>query len=173
MKRLIGRPEGEELRPLRYANTWIAALDPSGTVVYLDPDKVQLDQVDLAHFAERDPQQVGDFWAEWTLDDEDLMFRRRRSDQQPKVLCPSCGVRHKITGKGRLELHVGRDMPRDGSGDRRCVGSGLLARVDVPGVREAVSRRERKRRGPDGQQQVDGDHGGGEPVDLTGADAPT
>lgn len=136
--RHIGRPAGEQLEPLRYANTWIAALDPSGTVVYVDPDKVQLDQVDLAHFAERDPQQVGDFWAEWTLDDEDLTFRRRRSDQQPKVLCPSCGVRQKVTGKGRLEIHLGRDMPRDGPGDRRCVGSGLLARVDVPGVREAV-----------------------------------
>lgn len=173
MRRASGKPEGEVLRPLRYANTWISALDPAGDVVYVDPATVQLDPADLPHFADRDPQRVGGFWSEWTLDDEDLLFRRQRPDQQPKVLCPHCGVRQKVTGRGRLELHLGRDLPRAGLGDRRCLGSGMLARVDVPEVVDAVSRRERRRRDRD-VRQVDAAGDDERPaVDLTGLDEST
>jgi hypothetical protein len=37
MRRVWGKPAGEHLRPLRFANTWISAIDSAGDVVHLEP----------------------------------------------------------------------------------------------------------------------------------------
>ncbi|SRR6266568_2127814 len=170
MRRLGGKLAGEVLRPLRYGNTWIAALDPADEVVYLEADTVQLDRADVQQFAERDPRLVGGFWSDWTLDEENLVFRRRRAEQQPRVLCPHCGVRLNVTEKGRLQIHLSRDLPRGGAKDRRCIGGGLLVRVDVPEVAEASPRREGHRRDREARRMADGVGDVEGKVDLTHLD---
>jgi hypothetical protein len=104
------------------------------------------------------------------LDEEDLVFRRQRPEQQPRVLCPHCGVRQNVTEQGRLQLHLGRDLPRDGSKDRRGVGSGFLARVDVADVAEAMPRRERRRREREARRSIDGVGEIEKPLDLADLD---
>lgn len=170
MRRAGGKLNGEVLRPLRYANTWIAALDPEGEVVYVEADKVRLNEPDLSHFTDRDTQRVGGFWSEWTLDEEELVFRRQRAEQQPRVLCPHCGVRQNVTEKGRLQLHLSRDLPQDGAKDRRCVGSALLVRVDVVDVAEAVPRRDRRRREREARRSAEGNGESEKALNLTDLD---
>jgi hypothetical protein len=144
-------------------------------VEYVAPDTVELTGADMELFADREPDRVGSFWATWRLDEDARVLRRDHEEQTGKVLCPGCGVSRHVTNEGRLELHVGRDLP-PGADDRRCSGAGLLVRVDVIRREDVVSRRERRRlarearRAAQRSEEQPGESA--EPLDLDELDRP-
>ncbi len=71
MRRLRkGQPTGPALTPISFANDWIQAKPADGAPQILRPQLVVLEEPgDFEFFTSRqDPQNVGKFWEQWTLD---------------------------------------------------------------------------------------------------------
>ena|SRR5829696_7166910 len=124
MRRLRGSRAGEHLRPVRFFNVWIEAVDDLGQPArsLVSPADIELDEEDLELFADTDPAHVAEFWDEWEL--EGRRFQRLRPEQTGKVRCRYCRERRDVTEGGRLASHSPRRSKE------RCVGSGLLVRQD-------------------------------------------